>query len=145
MRSARRRPARAAALASRAKSCSSAVPGAKAVNSTASRSTAPTGGACSSRVRSGAAMPVGGRVLERRFDQPRRAVLELGSDAHYLHPPADATWMLECALEQLVQRMREQLALGDRREERDRGGDRLGCRPAYDALDRRPRREPPQA
>src|SRR5207245_5859753 len=64
--------------------------------------------------RRGDAIPVGGRVLERRFDQPRRAVLELGSDAHHLHPPADATWMLECALEQLVQRMREQLALGDR-------------------------------
>src|SRR5207245_11628623 len=71
--------------------------------------------------RRGDAIPVGGRVLERRFDQPRRAVLELGSDAHHLHPPADATWMLECALEQLVQRMREQLVLGARREERDGG------------------------
>src|SRR2546422_874978 len=42
--SARRRPARAAALASRANSCSSAVPGVNAVNSTTSRSTAPAGG-----------------------------------------------------------------------------------------------------
>src|SRR2546426_5303845 len=95
--------------------------------------------------RRGDAIPVGGRGLERRFDQPRRAALELGSDAHHPHPPADATWEVEWALEQLVQRMREQLALGDRREERDRGGDRLGCRPAYDALDRRPRPQPPQA
>src|SRR2546428_262298 len=44
LRRARRWPARAAAPASRAKSCSSAVPGAKAVNSTTSRSTAPARG-----------------------------------------------------------------------------------------------------
>src|SRR3989442_3144366 len=44
-----RRSSDLAAPASRANSCSSAVPGAKAVNSTTSRSTAPAGGDRSSR------------------------------------------------------------------------------------------------
>src|SRR5436190_1156396 len=95
--------------------------------------------------RRGDAIPVGGWIFEDRFDQPRCAVLELGAHAHHLHPPADASRMLERALEQLVQRAREQLALGDRREKGDRGDDRLGRLTAHDPLDCHPRREPPQA
>src|SRR2546430_7819291 len=36
------------------------------------------------------ALPVRGRVLERRLHQPRRAVLELGARPHDLHPPPAA-------------------------------------------------------
>src|SRR6266516_8079454 len=55
--------------------------------------------------RSGEAHPVGGRVLEGRLDQPRRAVLELRPCAHHLHPPPDAARMFERALEQPAERV----------------------------------------
>src|SRR5437016_2859745 len=77
LRRARRWPARAAAPASRAKSCSSAVPGAKAVNSTTSRSTAPAGGACARRVLTGAPELRYDRLLGQRGELPQRAEPEL--------------------------------------------------------------------
>jgi len=72
-------------------------------------------------------------------------MLELSTDAHYLHPPADATGMLERALDQPVQRVCEHRAIDDGREKRERGDDRLGRFAAHDPLDHLPRREPPHA
>src|SRR5256885_452329 len=82
--------------------------------------------------RRGDAIPVGGRILEGRFDQPRRPVLELGTDAHHLHPPADAPRIFERALDQPVQRMCEHRPIGDGSEKRERGDDRLGRLAAHD-------------
>src|SRR5206468_2533698 len=74
-----------------------------------------------------------------------RPVLELGTDAHHLHPPADAPRIFERALDQPVQRMCEHRAIGDGSEKRERGDDRLWRLAAHDPLDHLPRREPPHA
>ena len=65
-------------------------------------------------------------------DEPRPTGFEIGSQAHRVHAPADATRMLERASNQLIERMRKQLALADRREERERGDDRLRRNAALD-------------
>src|SRR5438094_407497 len=67
--------------------------------------------------RRGDAIPVRRRVLERRLGEPRRAVLELGARTYHLYPPAGAARVPERALDQLLQRVREQFPLGNRRAE----------------------------
>ena len=51
-----------------------------------------------------------------------------------MHAPADAAWMFERTRDQLIERVREQLALTHRREERERGHDRLGRDASFDGL-----------
>src|SRR5438552_11364210 len=53
------------------------------------------------------ALPVRGRVLERRLHQPRRAVLELGARPHDLHPPAAAARIAQRAFDQPAERSEE--------------------------------------
>src|SRR5205823_6740908 len=80
-----------------------------------------------------------------RYENPRCPVLERGTQARDLHPPADEPGMLEGALDQPVKRMCEHGAIGDGSEDRARGADRLGRLAAHDLLDHLPRREPPDA
>src|SRR5436190_2732901 len=66
--------------------------------------------------------------------EPGAAALEDGAQAQCVHAPADAAWRFERARDQLIESMDEQLLFADRREERERGNDRLGSNASLDRL-----------
>src|SRR2546427_6115627 len=76
--------------------------------------------------------------------EPGPATFQIGTNAQRVHAPADATRMLERARNQLIERVHEQLALPDRREERERGDDRLRLDAPLDRLGDTSRGETPQ-
>src|SRR5467141_380852 len=61
-----------------------------------------------------------------------------------MHAPTDAARMLERTRNQLIERVHEQLALTDRREEGERGHDRLGRDASFDRLSDAARGEAPE-
>ena len=69
-------------------------------------------------------------------------MLERCSHAHQPHAPPGATRMLERALDQLQQRLRQHPQVGNRREERESDDDGLGDFP-HDGLGKHSRCQPP--
>src|SRR2546422_7006787 len=73
----------------------------------------------------GDALGIRGRVLEQDRGEPGARAFEIRTQSDRVHAPADAAWMFAPAREPRLARVREQLALTHRREERERGHDRL--------------------
>ena len=76
--------------------------------------------------RSQDAAAIGGRILERHFGHPGGAVLEVRAGAHGVDPPPDAARVTQRLLDQAIERVREQAAVGEWRGEVQPYDDRLG-------------------
>ena len=82
----------------------------------------------------GDARGIGARILEQNRCEPGAGAIEIGAQSQRVHAPSDATRVPERAGDQLIERMAEQLAFANRREERECRHDRLGGDAAHDRL-----------